>query len=123
MTDYAKIAQVVQDVLQSAGMDMVMRQRFPGAYDPAVGTASNTLVDNPGIGVKLDYSQKDIDGTNIRQGDQQVYLAVIRRDGSAMPLPRTGDQVVIGTEVWGVVIAKEINPAGTPVLFMAQVRK
>lgn len=117
--DYAKTATTAQRMLARFGAPVTVTRETPGAYDPTTGTstAGSSQSWTPS-GVRLDYTQREIDGTNIKAGDQRVYLSTV--DGMT---PTTGDAVAIGTEVWRVVISRPLAPAGVAVLHDVQVRR
>ena len=121
--DYPQIAESAHAALLDAGGPVTLIQ--PGGepeYIPGVGMVEKPDVETTGTGVVLGYKQADIDGTLIQTGDQQVYLSVEAENGS-MPQPATGDKIRVGVEVWAVVKTERIAPAGTAVLYIAQVRK
>jgi len=121
--DYAEMAAMAQELLAEFGAAVTLRQPGTGEYDPETGTVSSDPTDFLGIGAKFDYEQRNIDGTLILQGDQQVYLAVQQGAGAAMPKPKAGDLILVGNDPWRVVTAEAIEPASVPVLYIVQVRK
>jgi len=121
---YADLADVSHEVIVEFGTAVVLNRKSAGGYDPITGTTTaNTSTPYPGFGVKLDYEQKDIDGTLIRIGDQRVLLSVV---GVAMP--QSGDTltftdpITLAVTEFDVVRAKQIKPANTAVLYDVQVR-
>ena len=121
--NYAHPAATALRMLKRYGAPVTLRRPGTGEYDPGTGTVDSEPTDYPGTGAKFDYEQRNIDGTKILQGDQQVYLAVQQDNGQAMPRPKAGDLVLVGTEAWRVVTAESIEPASVPVLYIVQVRK
>ena len=124
MTDYAKTAARADASLRRKGGIVVLRQVVPGGYDTGTGgpRPGGATVDYEGTGVKLNYEQRDIDGTLINQSDQQLLLSPLQRNGAAMPLPVSGDQVLIGIAVYTVGIVADLQPTDTSVLFTLQLR-
>ena len=71
----------------------------------------------------FDYGAKQIDGTLIKAGDKQLLLSAFKTDGTALTAPVLGDTVSIGGVVFTLVEPlKEVNPAGTVVLFDVNLR-
>lgn len=69
-------------------------------------------------GVFVNYEQKFIDGTVIQQGDQKVIISV------AEPLaPNLAGHIVRGLEKWNIKSIKPLNPGGTIIIYVAQVRQ
>jgi len=122
MTDYTKAAARADQSLRRKGGIVVLRQITTGEYDPDLGTAPTTTTEYEGTGVKLNYEQDDIDGTLIKQGDQQLLLSPLQRNGVKMPLPVSGDQVAIGAAVYTVGMVAALQPTDTSLLYTLQLR-
>lgn len=116
--NYAKTATSVQRQIKKAGMSMTLTRIDPGVYDANTGTVSNAETTYTGFGLALNYSQRDIDGTLIRQSDQRVYL-----DPLISATPQPGDTLTIGTEIFNVVASRPLSPAGVVVLHDVQIRR
>lgn len=119
MTFYAEMADVAVEMLAEFGQSVVLGSvTGTGAYDPETGTVGNTVTNHSGMGVALDYEQKDIDGTVVKQGDRRIYIAP---DLGAVP--KTGDTLTLADgAVLAVVNSKPLSPAGTLVLHEVQAR-
>ena len=117
-TFYVEMAALAQELLEEFGGPVVLTRITPGDYDPATGsTIGEVTTTYNGVGAKFDYEQRNIDGTQIRQGDQRVYLSAID-----IVNPQTGDHLTINTKVFEVIASRPLEPADTPVLFEVQVR-
>lgn len=118
MTFYSDMAATAVELLTEFGQGITFGSVTTGAYDPTTGTVTNTTTNYTGKGAAFDYEQKDIDGTNIRQGDRRVYIAP-----DLGVVPKTGDTVTLadGT-VLNVVASRPLSPAGTMVLHECQCR-
>lgn len=115
--DYADTALDASALLAEFGAPVTLTRITAGVYDPGTGTVVNSGATHVANGVKLDYEQRAIDGTNILQGDQRVYL-----DPLIAVAPQAGDTMTVGTEVFTVVASRPWAPAGIVVLHDVQVR-
>ncbi len=115
--DYSETAATAAELLAEFGAQVTLTRITPGVYDPATGTVVNSGATHVASGVKLDYEQRAIDGTNILQGDQRVYL-----DPLIAAAPQAGDTLTIGAEVFTVVKSSPLAPAGVVVLHDVQIR-
>lgn len=117
--DYDKSAATASRLLAKFGATVTVTRTTPGAYDPATGTdAAGSAQTWTPAGVRLEYSQREIDGTNIKAGDQRVYMSAV-----AGLDPQPGDTVTLGGEAWRVVTSRTLAPAGIAVLLDVQVRR
>ena len=122
MADYSKTAARADQSLRRKGGIVVLRRVATGAYDPGLGTAPTITTDCEGTGFKINYEAEDIDGTLIKVGDLQLLLSPLQRNGAKMPLPISGDQLVIGTTVYMVGMVADLQPTDTSVLYTLQLR-
>ncbi len=123
MTDYAKAAARADASLRRKGGLVTLCREVPGEYDPATGgPGAGTVAEYDGTGVKLNYNQDDVDGTLIKQGDQQLLLSPLQRGGSPMPTPTTSDTVLIGAKVYTIANVIDLQPTDTSVLYTLQLR-
>lgn len=93
----------------------LIRADGPPVYDPETGSTAPADVSTPTTAGVFAYDQKFIDNTLILQGDQLAYCV----PGVE---PRQGDRFQWRGKVYAVISVKPIAPAGTPVLFEAQLR-
>lgn len=119
---YDEMAAVSNELLTEFGQAVTLRRVTTGAYDPATGSATQTTADYAGTGAVFDYSQRDIDGSLIKTGDQKLLMSPFQTDGSAMPVPTTTDKILIGSTVYSIQPSKKVAPAGTLVLIELQIR-
>lgn len=113
---YAEMAATATEMLREFGAAATLRSITQGAYDPATGTAAQIVVSQPATAAVFDYALKFINGSVIRQGDKQAYLAVsgIR--------PKIGDVLLWGDVEYAVVSFKPLAPALVEVLWELQLR-
>lgn len=117
--DYNKTAATALRILTRFGAPVTVGRETPGVYDPETGTnAAGSVQSWTPQGVKLDYAEREIDGTSIKAGDQRVYMSA-----AAGLDPTAGDTVTLGAEVWRVVASRTLAPAGVAVLLDVQVRR
>lgn len=92
----------------SAGTYNPATGEVEGGTDPATYTAS---------GVKIGYEQKDVDGTLIQRGDQQVYVPAL-----GFARPETNEQITVGGAACTAVGVEVLAPGDTDILYILQVR-
>lgn len=114
--DYTDIAATAREMLVEFGRECVLR-RIEASYDPATSSAQPQTMDFVSVGVALDYRQNEIDGTNVRQGDQKVYMPP-----EGLPRPKSGDQILLAGRWLNVVSVMVLEPGGPPVLYIVQAR-
>lgn len=116
--NYTSSAATADRLIQKFGTTVTMARSVPGAYNPATGapgTPTDTTQDVKAV--VLDYPQKYIDGTLIREGDRKALVSAV---GTTAPQP--DDTFTWKGQALVVVQAKELGPAGTAVLYTLQVR-
>lgn len=139
---HAKRALAAIQRAHSRGLASVVTLERPGKkgeYDPSTGT---TKPDGPpkgvedllepgyvedgyygytlfykSVGIKAGYSQNDIDGTLIKQGDQQLYVAA---DGFIRP--KTNERIQVGSETYSIASVQVVAPGTTDILYELQIR-
>jgi len=124
MTFYARLQATVNRLLKGKGQSLTLTKVTAGTYNPATGgfTGAGTSTQTA-YGAIFDYGTKQIDGTLIKAGDKQLLLSAFNTDGAALTDPVLGDTVSIGGVVYTLVEPlKEVNPAGTVVMFDCNVR-
>lgn len=121
--DYVAVSARVTDRLTTDGQQMLLRVKNPGTYDPVAGayTGGQADADTPFYGVAVNITEefsKEVNWQNIETQDKLVYGNV----PSSFPTPSLDNKVVIAGVEWSIIRKQEINPAGTPVLYIYQVR-
>lgn len=101
------------------GAPLVLRVSVPGVRNPSTGlTPPPTVTDYPGSGLRTDYAAKDVDGTQIRQGDVKLILSP-----EGMPQPQPGQRVQFDGGQWYTVQAVSAwNYAGVAIGYVVQGR-
>lgn len=114
---YANFGATTDKLLTKFGQSLIITHIANGAYDPETGMAATTTTTQNAIGAIFDYGTKDIDGTLIKSGDKKLLLSP-----AGITIPTVGDSVTIGAAVSKITMIKEVSPAGTPVLYQANLR-
>ncbi len=125
MTFYARLQATANRLLKGKGQSLTLTKITAGTYNPATGgfTGAGTSTQTA-YGAIFDYGTKQIDGTLIKAGDKQLLLSAFKTDGAALTAPVLGDTVSIGGVVFTLVEPlKEVNPAGTVVMYEVNLRK
>lgn len=117
MADYSRQIALANRLIAAKGATGTLTRSTPGDYNPATGSAGVTVTTASCNAVVFPYGDKFIDGTLIKTGDQQVYMAP---NVSIEPAP--GDSLTWGGKVYQVIQVKTLRPAGVPVLHELQVR-
>ena len=125
MTFYTRLQATANRLLRGKGQSLTLTRITAGTYDPATGGMTGaTTSTQSAYGAIFDYGAKQIDGTLIKAGDKQLLLSPFKTDGTALTAPVLGDTVTVGSIVYTLVEPlKEINPAGTTVMYEVNLRK
>jgi len=115
--NYSKAAATATKLLAKFGRTVTHTIRTTGSYDPATGAVTITETTQSATAALFDYGTKDIDGTLIQMGDKRALIAPLTT------MPKPDDTLTVGTVVWTIKQVNELNPAGTTVMYEAQVRK
>ena len=99
------------------GQVVTISRTTGGSIDPVTGvTTPGTTVELQTKGILKPYKKDLVDGTRIQKDDQELVL-----NNTLQPLE--SDKPVINGEEYTIEHIEEINPAGTPLLYMVQVRR
>ena len=125
MTFYTRLQATANRLLRGKGQSLTLTRITAGTYDPATGGMTGaTTSTQSAYGAIFDYGAKQIDGTLIKAGDKQLLLSAFKTDGAALTAPVLGDTVSIGGVTYTLVEPlKEVNPAGTVVMYEVNLRK
>jgi hypothetical protein len=121
MPFYEEMAAVALDLITEFGQPVILRDIVKGAYNPGTGGLTpDTVTERTAQGILADYTGREFQANSlIHQGDKKLKIAAA---GLASP-PALQSKVVIQGKTWSIVPPlKEINPAGTPLLYELQVR-
>lgn len=129
---YQRMADTTLRLISRFGQTVTLRDETPGTFDPVTGGSTpGTIVDQSAQAILQDYGAQQAGtsyaaGTEIRQGDKKIMVAALTTvDGQPAQLspPKMTTKVIAGGVTWTIVNIKEINPAGTPLLYEIQGRR
>jgi hypothetical protein len=115
------MALVALDLITELGQPIALRDMVKGVYDPGTGkTGPDTVTERIAQGILLDFTGQEFQTNSlIKVGDKKLKIAA---SGLSSP-PTLLSKAVIQGKTWSIVPPlKEINPAGTPLLYELQVR-
>lgn len=117
--NYSALAQTAQQILAQFGATTTLtRQLVSGTYDPGTGAVMPPAAEvNVITAAVFPVEDKMINGTTIRQGDQQAYISA-----QGLSKPRPGDVMAWGGSSYTVADVKALGPAGVFVLYEAIIR-
>lgn len=121
MAFYDEMAVMALEMITEFGQPVTIRATTVGEYDPEAGTASpDTVIEQTAQGMLIDFTGQEFQNNSlIKQGDKKLKIAARRLAW----VPGLLDKVIVQGRTWSIVPPlKEINPAGTPILYELQVR-
>ncbi|WP_085637908.1 MULTISPECIES: hypothetical protein [unclassified Pseudomonas] len=121
MAFYDEMAAMALEMITEFGQPVLIRATTVGEYDPETGSAGpGTVTEQTAQGILLDFTGQEFQNNSlIKQGDKKLKIAA---KGLAW-VPDLLNKVIIQGRTWSIVPPlKEINPAGTPILYELQVR-
>ena len=121
MALYDEMAVMALEMITEFGQPLIISRKAPGEYDPETGgDTPGATIEQIAQGILLDFTGKEFQNNSlIKQGDKKLKIAA---QGLTW-VPGLLDKVVAQGCTWSIVPPlKEVNPAGTPVLYELQVR-
>lgn len=121
MAFYEEMAIMALEMITEFGLPVTISKAEPGEYDPETGGESpGDTVEQTAQGILLDFTGQEFQNNSlIQQGDKKLKIAA---QGLAW-VPGLLDKVVAQGRTWSIIPPlKEVNPAGTPILYELQVR-
>lgn len=121
MLFYSEMAATALEMITEFGQPVTITKTEPGEYDPDIGgEAPGASVEQIAQGILLDFTGLEFQNNSlIKQGDRKLKIAA---KGLAW-VPGLLDKVIAQGRTWSIVPPlKEVNPAGTPILYELQVR-
>ncbi|WP_226501408.1 hypothetical protein [Pseudomonas sp. MWU16-30322] len=121
MAFYDEMAVMALEMITEFGQPVTISKTVPGEYDPDIGgEAPGVPVEQTAQGILLDFTGQEFQTNSlIKQGDKKLKIAAQGLEW----VPGLLDKVIIQGCTWSIVPPlKEVNPAGTPILYELQVR-
>jgi hypothetical protein len=121
MTYYDEMAVMALDMIAEFGQPVTISKIEAGEYDPEKGGESpGATIEQTAQGILLDFTGQEFQNNSlIKQGDKKLKIAAQGLEWG----PELLNKVVVQGRTWSIVPPlKEINPAGTPILYELQVR-
>ncbi|RQO62231.1 hypothetical protein [Pseudomonas sp. KBW05] len=118
---YDRFAEVALRLITQFGQPVAIRKSEPGEYNPETGGESpGATVEQIAHGVLLDFTGQEFQNNSlIKQDDKKLKIAAQGLEWA----PDLLNQVIVQGRTWTIVPPlKEVNPAGTPILYELQVR-
>ncbi|MDH1260409.1 hypothetical protein N5C62_22325 [Pseudomonas atacamensis] len=121
MAFYDEMAVMALEMFTEFGQPVTIRKTEQGEYDPDTGGESpGATIEQTAQGILLDFTgQEFLNSSLIKQGDKKLKIAAQGLEW----VPDLLNKVIIQGRTWSIVPPlKEVNPAGTPILYELQVR-
>jgi len=118
---YDRMAATALRLIARYGQPVQIIDTKPGEYDPDTGTAGpGIVIEQTAQGILLDFTGQEFQNNSlIKQGDKKLKIAAQGLEWA----PNLLNKVFVQDRTWSIVPPlKEINPAGTPLLYELQVR-
>jgi hypothetical protein len=121
MAFYDEMAVMALDMITEFGQSVTIRATTVGEYDPETGSApTDSTKEQTAQGILLDFTGQEFQNNSlIKRGDKKLKIAAQGLEW----IPDLLNKVIIQGRTWSIVPPlKEVNPAGTPILYELQVR-
>lgn len=121
MAFYDEMAVMALEMITEFGQPVTISKTEPGEYDPEKGGESpGATIEQTAQGILLDFTGQEFQNNSlIKQGDKKLKIAAQGLEW----VPDLLNKVIIQGRTWSIVPPlKEVNPAGTPILYELQVR-
>jgi hypothetical protein len=118
---YDRTAATALRLITQFGQPVIIRATTVGEYDPETGSAPpDSTKEQTAQGILLDFTGQEFQNNSlIKQGDKKLKIAALGLEW----VPDLLNKVIIQGRTWSIVPPlKEVNPAGTPILYELQVR-
>ncbi len=107
---------------QGKGLELTLRTKMVGEYNPETGGQETIYVDTDGSGLRTNYRQEDINDTYILQGDVRMLVSPVTLGGTDMPTPSTNDVILFDGSEYSVIGVGPWDWAGVTCGWVCQCR-
>ena len=121
MAFYDEMAVTALNMITEFGQPVIICFTTIGEYDPETGLAPpDSIKEQTAQGILLDFTGQEFQNNSlIKQGDKKLKIAAQGLEW----VPDLLSRVVAQGRTWSIVPPlKEVNPAGTPILYELQLR-
>ncbi|WP_047301253.1 hypothetical protein [Pseudomonas fluorescens] len=116
---YDRMAATALRLITQYGQPVTLRETTTPEYDPDNPGGGDAVIEQTAQGILLDFTGLEFQNdTLIVRGDKKLKVAALGMAWAPKPLIAAEVQ----GKAWTVINVKEINPAGTPLLYELQVR-
>ena len=116
MSFYSDLADVAFRLLKDKGQNVTLSREVSSGFDPVAGINTSSPATYTAYGAAFSYNKSEIDGTIIQKGDIRFVM-------EATTEPQSDDTTIIDSIIYRVMSVKPTNPAGTAVIYEAQLRR
>ena len=114
--NYQKYADKAYEKIKKYGSAIMITQSGAKVYDPTTNTYVDSGTSVLGVAIQRTYSQKDIDGTNIKMGDVEFMASLNGK-------PQANDEIEFEGKKYTVVFVRPLAPDGaTDIFYTIQAR-
>ena len=117
MSFYTNLAATALRLLTKRGQTTVFTRTTGATFDPVASSYSGgSTTTITGKGVTFPYESREINGTQIKQGDVRVFFE------ASTTAPAIDDKCTVGGVEYRVMSADPLSPGGTVVMYTVQLR-
>lgn len=118
--DYSSLAALAKRLIEFYGRALTLTKDSATPTDASKPWRGTTGVTSTApIGVVLDFNFKEVDGTKIRRGDKQAFIA----SSSTIEDLRYYDRLVDGTDEWNIINVNTLEPGSLRLLYQLHLRQ
>lgn len=121
MTFYSEMADTALDLIQEFGQTGTISRTTGDTFNSVAGTVSGGTITNYSCSCAIfNFTGEDNKtGWLVQQGDKKILVAA-----SCLSITpnKLSDKITVNSKTYSIENFKEVNPAGTPVLFVVQGR-
>ena len=121
--NYEAIRIAAAGKIRQSGKRVTWRTSTAGTFDPVTGLTTGAAASDMTLyAVETFFSQADIDGTVVLQGDRRFMLAAVDLTGAAIAQPSAGDKLIVSSSTLSVVAVKPLAPGDVAVFYEVHCR-